>query len=349
MKRTTATLLTGALAAGSALTLSVAVPGIAAASGCGTMTVDQNNFSQLFDTSNTRATGHNELSNDNPDGLHVWTESNTTTDKAAAYMHGLSTPLADQTAQSNYAVNFVGTPTGTWPSYQLEIDLDGNGSKDGILVGESHYYGDRWWLADKKGGFDYSAAPGPADGYDQSGTLNQWAEAYPDAVITGLGYSLGSGVQGDSVIDSMKFGCNLIDFGYTNQAPAVDFSRSDAGDHNYRTFAFDATATDPEGDSLTYAWEFGDGGTASTEDPTHEFPSGDGTYTVTLTVTDTAGNTAARSHSVTVTQPVDTIGSGFLPNTGADVMGLAAVGALVLAGGTAGAVATRRRRSGAKA
>jgi LPXTG-motif cell wall-anchored protein len=41
------------------------------------------------------------------------------------------------------------------------------------------------------------------------------------------------------------------------------------------------------------------------------------------------------------------VGGGALPNTGANVLGLAAVGGLVLAGGGAGLVATRRRTTGA--
>ena len=45
-------------------------------------------------------------------------------------------------------------------------------------------------------------------------------------------------------------------------------------------------ATDPEGDTpLTYAWDFGDGGTATTANASHTYTA-PGTYTATLTVTD---------------------------------------------------------------
>ncbi len=58
-------------------------------------------------------------------------------------------------------------------------------------------------------------------------------------------------------------------------------------------------STDPEGASLSYAWNFGDGGTATGATPTHTYNT-DGLYTVSLTVTDPAGlsNTAATSASI---------------------------------------------------
>src|SRR6185312_12341175 len=49
-------------------------------------------------------------------------------------------------------------------------------------------------------------------------------------------------------------------------------------------------------------WTFGDGGTASTQNPSHTYTAG-GTFTVTLTVTDNQGATGNVSHSVTVTAP----------------------------------------------
>ena len=64
-------------------------------------------------------------------------------------------------------------------------------------------------------------------------------------------------------------------------------------------------------------------------------------------VRDVRGGESTVTKTVTV-RAQDTAG-GALPNTGADVTGLAATGALVLAAGAAGAVATRRRRSGAEA
>ncbi len=59
----------------------------------------------------------------------------------------------------------------------------------------------------------------------------------------------------------------------------------------------------------TYAWTFGDGGTSSVQSPSHTY-SGQGAYTVHLTVTDSASMTAsALAQTVTVTIPPPVITS----------------------------------------
>ena len=69
--------------------------------------------------------------------------------------------------------------------------------------------------------------------------------------------------------------------GPSNEAPTAAFAETCVR----LSCTFDNTSTDPDNDALTYAWTFGDGGTSTTAEPTHDFAE-DGTYTVTLTVTD---------------------------------------------------------------
>ena len=60
---------------------------------------------------------------------------------------------------------------------------------------------------------------------------------------------------------------------------------------------------------LTYAWTFGDGGTANTLMATHTYAS-DGAYTATLTVTDSASRTSTATASVTVNNVAPTVSAG---------------------------------------
>lgn len=66
-----------------------------------------------------------------------------------------------------------------------------------------------------------------------------------------------------------------------------------------RACAFDAGFSFDEAGIASYAWDFGDGSSATRERTRHRYDrSAPGPYTVTLTVTDTAGQSS--SHSVTV-------------------------------------------------
>ncbi|WP_329107176.1 ThuA domain-containing protein [Micromonospora sp. NBC_01699] len=67
--------------------------------------------------------------------------------------------------------------------------------------------------------------------------------------------------------------------------------------------AFSGTATDPENDApFTYAWDFGDGGTANTANATHTYTV-PGNFTATLTVTDARGAATSAYVPVAVTAP----------------------------------------------
>uniref|UniRef100_UPI00210A2A89 PQQ-dependent sugar dehydrogenase n=1 Tax=Streptomyces sp. ODS05-4 TaxID=2944939 RepID=UPI00210A2A89 len=88
--------------------------------------------------------------------------------------------------------------------------------------------------------------------------------------------------------------------------------------------AFSSAGTsDPDGDELTYAWDFGDGGASTAPSPTHTYRR-NGAYTAELTVTDPTGRTASATVHVTVgnTAPevtLDLPGDGTLFSFGDDI------------------------------
>lgn len=155
--------------------------------------------SGLLDFRETRSKGHNEFLED---GLHVYTEGNSSQDKAAGYL-AEDLPLAD-----------VGEPTMDWtptdpslpaePGLQLVVDFDHNGVSDGTLVGES-VYDNVWWLSNGSATFVKDGAPNVGGGYGSPyyGTLDEWRASFPDAQDRAFGYSMGSGVYGDGVIHQL--------------------------------------------------------------------------------------------------------------------------------------------------
>ena len=78
---------------------------------------------------------------------------------------------------------------------------------------------------------------------------------------------------------------NVIGGNGSNQSPIAKFT-NEAVAGSELTMKFDAsTSSDPDGDTITYNWNFGDGNTASGVEVNHTYAA-EGTYTVVLTVND---------------------------------------------------------------
>jgi PKD repeat protein len=84
-----------------------------------------------------------------------------------------------------------------------------------------------------------------------------------------------------------------------NQPPVANFTYS----AEYLVVSFDASSSsDPDGNIVSYAWNFGDGTTGSGISPSRTYTAA-GAYSVTLTVTDNEGATGTKAQNVTVTSP----------------------------------------------
>ena len=148
----------------------------------------------------TRATGHYDVVGT---GLRLWTEGTTSTDKVAEYV-ATDTPLA---VVGEPTLRYTNTTSGGVPGFQLVVDFDGDGTTDGILIGEPGVYGADWWLNNAAKSDVKVGAPSHAGGSGSAnhGTLDQWRAAFPDADVQAFGFSLGSGVKGDGVLTSIEF------------------------------------------------------------------------------------------------------------------------------------------------
>jgi len=95
------------------------------------------------------------------------------------------------------------------------------------------------------------------------------------------------------------YGVVLVGDSTTNQDPTARIS----GSCTYLSCPLSgSTSTDPDGTIASYAWDFGDGETATGVAPGHTYDEAD-TYLVTLKVTDNSGGTHTTTREVVVTDP----------------------------------------------
>jgi surface-anchored protein len=86
---------------------------------------------------------------------------------------------------------------------------------------------------------------------------------------------------------------------FTVEAPTVTFNVTPASPLAGQLTNFQSQVSDPAPDTVSYAWDFGDGVTGTGASPSHAY-SAAGPYTVSVTTTDSYGATASASKSIVV-------------------------------------------------
>ncbi len=95
----------------------------------------------------------------------------------------------------------------------------------------------------------------------------------------------------------LSIGCNKDDEEPTPEAPIASF-QFEVSQDNFLEVSF----TNFSQNATSYAWDFGDGKTSTDKDPTHVYDAA-GVYTVALTASNDAGESAKREETITLTDP----------------------------------------------
>ncbi|RWZ50892.1 PKD domain-containing protein [Labedella phragmitis] len=185
-----------------------------------------------------------------------------------------------------------------------------------------------------------------AEATNLSATFDASASTDPDGTIASYAWNFGDGQNGTGATTNHTYG-SAGDFLVTltvtdnrggtatttrvvsatapaNQNPTASFTASGSG---LAVSVNGSASTDPDGTIASYAWDFGDEGTATGATANHTYAAA-GEYTVTLTVTDDKGATASTTRSVTVTAPPvsSTIAADAFERTATSAWGIANTG-----------------------
>ncbi|MGY1805395.1 PKD domain-containing protein [Blastococcus sp. SYSU D00922] len=195
------------------------------------------------------------------------------------------TALAADRVANHHSLGSTGKPSNVAPEARftssadyLDVSFDASGSvdRDGSVAGYAWNFGDG----------TTGTGVAPRHGYTAAGTYTVTLTVTDDA---------GASTSTSAPVTVVAQPPNVPPTATVNvTADPVD----------PRTISVDAVGSgDPDGAIVAYAWAFGDGVTATGPAATHTYAA-DGTYPVTLTVTDNRGGTATVVEDVTVKAPV---------------------------------------------
>jgi PKD repeat protein len=196
---------------------------------------------------------------------------------------------------SSYGIKGSSTPSGdaTLNTFFNAPVLDKNvfiGARSSYFVA---YRNDNYFHTDPNtvGFVDYAAGVA-----DHRNYILMPGSSYSSSGLHPAGDGSNRGVD-IAALDSALYSSSLPPSG--NQPPEVTVTVSSTSGVVPLSVDFSSSASDPDGQIVSYNWSFGDGGTSSSTAPTHVYTRA-GVYSVRLTVADNAGATASAAAEVRV-------------------------------------------------
>src|SRR5205085_3896020 len=138
----------------------------------------------------------------------------------------------------------------------------------------------------------------PSIGTDSSTTFSRIDAGSHAVTLSGVAGNCSVGGGNSKSVNVTAGGTAQASFSITctapNQPPSADFSASCTN----LQCRFADGSSDPDGRVARWNWRFGDGGTSSSQNPSHTYGSA-GTYTVQLTVRDDQGASGSTNLGIT--------------------------------------------------
>ena len=95
-----------------------------------------------------------------------------------------------------------------------------------------------------------------------------------------------------------------------NVGPTADFDYSPSNPTDLQNVIFTDKSSDLDGDIVNWSWDFGDGNTSKLQSPSYQYGD-NGTYTISLTITDDDGSTDVKSQQISVSNVAPTVSFSF--------------------------------------
>lgn len=190
------------------------------------------------------------------------------------------------------------------PGGDLNVDQNGDGYGDGVLQQTFGNTTNDWgyWF------YEGTSMAAPHVSGVAALLIAHGVATTPDEVREALQSTAED--KGASGWDS-EYGWGIVDayaaLNFTpagNNPPVADAGGPYTGTEDI-VVAFDGSSSyDPDGDTLTYRWDFGDGSTGAGVNPSHVYTAG-GEYTVTLVVNDGKADSGADTATATIVEVPD--------------------------------------------